>query len=97
MTTNYFSVIAFTHDYDQEVAQLHPEYFTSYDAIQMAKQLEGMPGTPLEDPYYRVIDMGTGEVLYDGYDEEKAALEFENDFNEDCGFDPYEGGYTYDC
>lgn len=96
MTKNYFSVIAFTHEAFQEVAQLDKRYFTEYDAIQMAKQLEGMPGTPLDDPYYQVIDTETGDTVYDGYEEEMAALD-EPDYEDELNFDPYIGCYTYDC
>lgn len=44
------------------------------------------------------IDHNTGEVLmecaHDDYEEE---FNSDWDYNEDEGFDPYEGGYTYDC
>lgn len=67
--------------------------------------------TPGED--MTIVDLGTGEVLWswqaaqDGeYDEEwlndddywddGCPIEPAN-IDDDCGFDPYEGCYTYDC
>ena len=46
-----------------------------------------------------VIDMDTGEVLWNGVDaEEYDDPDFEDwGFNEDDGFDPYMGCYTDDC
>lgn len=43
-----------------------------------------------------LVQSDTGEILTffdpeDGYFEEPA------DIDDDCGFDPYEGCYTYDC
>ena len=39
------------------------------------------------------------EFTYDGYTTpEEVDDEYEpNDIDDDCGFDPYEGCYTYDC
>lgn len=46
------------------------------------------------------IDSETGEILMTcerDDDEENAEFPLDWNYNEDEGFDPYEGGYTYDC
>lgn len=51
------------------------------------------------------IDSNTGEVLMEcERDEESTPREIDNPnydtewgYNKDCGFDPYEGCYTFDC
>ena len=44
-----------------------------------------------------VIDMDTGEVLWNGVDAEEYDDDPDWGFNEDEGFDPYMGCYTDDC
>lgn len=42
------------------------------------------------------IDMDTGEVVYDRNSWDEPDL-FDDDCDNDCGFDPYLGCYTDDC
>lgn len=42
-----------------------------------------------------IIDGLTGEVLWDAESEEADNEPW--DIDDDCGFDPYEGCFTYDC
>ena len=44
------------------------------------------------------IDSKTGEVIAEFInDKDDPFDDYDWDFNEDMGFDPYEGDYTYDC
>lgn len=45
-----------------------------------------------------VWDMTTGEIIMTVYPDESEDPEEEpTEWNEDCGFNPYEGCYDYDC
>ena len=57
-------------------------------------------GNSLEAPCdaVNVIDMDTGEILWDSYSYFHDVDDFEPaDIDSDFGFDPYEGCFTYDC
>lgn len=57
-------------------------------------------GNSLEAPCdaVNVIDMDTGEILWDSYSYFHDVDDFEPaDIDDDCGFDPYEGCFTFDC
>lgn len=44
------------------------------------------------------IDSETGEVIAEfANDKDNSFDDYDWNYNEDMGFDPYEGGYTYDC
>jgi hypothetical protein len=42
-----------------------------------------------------VMDMDTGEILWNGVDAEE--YDEPDDWDREMGFDPYEGCYSYDC
>jgi len=44
----------------------------------------------------RVVDMDTGEIIFDWWDEDNADPEPSDDDLE-MGFNPYLGGYDFDC
>ena len=44
-----------------------------------------------------VMDVDTGEILWNGVDAEEYDDPGDWDFNEDMGYDPYMGCYTDDC
>ena len=44
------------------------------------------------------IDSKTGELIAEfAHDKDDSFDDSDWDYNEDMGFDPYEGGYTFDC
>ena len=43
-----------------------------------------------------LVDGETGEVIESSYEWDEGKEDYEPDVDE-CGFDPYEGCYTYDC
>ena len=51
--------------------------------------------------WVHIIDSTTGELIAecepDPKPSDKNEYDPDWDYNEDMGFDPYEGGYTYDC
>lgn len=44
-----------------------------------------------------VIDMETGEILWNGVDAEEYDEPDDGDWDREMGFDPYEGCYSFDC
>ena len=64
-----------------------------YDAIE--EMARGLAVNPLVlQQNIAIIDDETGEVMWDdasANDDEPA------DIDDDCGFDPYEGYFTFDC
>lgn len=44
-----------------------------------------------------VINSDTGELIAECEPDKPIEDDNDWDYNEDMGFDPYEGGYTYDC
>ena len=44
-----------------------------------------------------IIDSDTGELIAECKPDRPDKDDTDWGFNEDMGFDPYEGGYTYDC
>ena len=47
--------------------------------------------------YVHVINSDTGELIAECEPDHPDKDDTDWGFNEDMGFDPYEGGYTYDC
>ena len=46
-----------------------------------------------------IIDLDTGEVVWDWIGDSQDDLDYDEPANidDDCGFDPYEGCFTFDC
>lgn len=62
----------------------------AYEVYRHAEAIADMVGK-----YASLVDGETGEVLADNWDEDEDT-EPSDDYCE-CGFDPYEGCYTFDC
>lgn len=62
----------------------------AYEVWAKTKELAELLGV-----YASMVWDETGEVIADTGDEED--YEEPTDIDDDCGFDPYEGCYTYDC
>lgn len=82
----------FIYDWDESERNLHEEkYFKSwYEAMQYRNELKAAS-------YYNIEFHDLDEGIEDDRSEEDEVIcECDQDDLE-MGFDPYEGGYTYDC